>query len=70
MAMFPLHVPTCPAYEAVRVAIRKPAAHRLRVRLDNSRTSHETQFRVLLGGATRPGTGCPRLTSEGRGAAP
>lgn len=51
-AMFPLDVPTCPAYEGVRVAIRKPAVHRLRVRLDNSRNSHETQFRVLLGGDT------------------
>ena len=51
-ATFPLDVPTCPAYEGVRVAIRKPAVHRLRVRLDNSRNSHETQFRVLLGGDT------------------
>jgi hypothetical protein len=48
-AVFPLDVPTCPAYEGVRVAIRKPAAHRLRVRLDNSRNSRATHFRVVLG---------------------
>jgi hypothetical protein len=53
-AVFPLDVPTCPAFQGVRVAIRKAAAHRLRVRLDNVRNAQATHFRVVLGGdATR-----------------
>ena len=48
--VLPLDVPTCPAYQAVRVAIDKVGANRLRVRLDNSRNSRATRFRVVVGG--------------------
>jgi len=51
-AAFPLEVTTCPAYEGVRVAIRKVADHRLRVRLDNSRNSAATRFRLVVGERT------------------
>ncbi|HEX4686124.1 MAG TPA: CAP domain-containing protein [Nocardioides sp.] len=51
-AAFPLEVTTCPAYEGVRVAIRKVADHRLRVRLDNSRNSAATRFRLVIGERT------------------
>jgi hypothetical protein len=51
-ALFPVEVPTCPAYQGVRVAITKVAPHRLRVRLDNSRNARSTRFHLVIGGDT------------------
>jgi hypothetical protein len=49
-AAFSVRVPTCPAYQGVRVQVRRVSAHRVRIRLDNARNATATGFRVKVGG--------------------
>jgi hypothetical protein len=53
-AVYSVQVPTCPRYQGVRVHLHKPAPHRLRIGLDNTRNAVATRFGLEVGSDRSP----------------